>query len=368
MRLSEQFIDLERHPEEVAAEPDADAEGPPRGQPIPVVAAAALAHNLRRQAGMARRVMRRRWQAPSPRPTDSCGCRPTRWTSRRSLSRQAARHRRAPLTAVAASARSRRHFDVLRVPLDDAKRAAKALGGSVNDLFVAGAAGAPAPTTGPRAKRSTSCASRCRSAPGPTDRPAATPSPPPGCSCRPGHDPAERFAEISARLSVTKEERALGLTEVLAGLVNVLPTSVLVRVARRRSRRSTSPRRTCEGRRWPLYIAGAQIEGNYPLGPVAGTAFNLTTAVLQRQPRHGAARRPRRDRGAGALEGCIEESLRGAPRARLTCGSVTRRRPTVRRPPRPTSAAGGHRAGDRPPRRWRRARGSAPSRDRGRSR
>ena len=36
----------------------------------------------------------------------------------------------------------RRRFEVLRIPLDDTKRAAKALGGSVNDLFVAGAAGA----------------------------------------------------------------------------------------------------------------------------------------------------------------------------------------------------------------------------------
>ena len=26
----------------------------------------------------------------------------------------------------------------------------------------------------------------------------------------------------------------------------------------------------------PLYIAGALIEANYPLGPLAGTAFNLT--------------------------------------------------------------------------------------------
>src|SRR3954462_15344883 len=36
----------------------------------------------------------------------------------------------------------RRRFEVLRIPLDDTKRAAKALGGSINDLFVAGAAGA----------------------------------------------------------------------------------------------------------------------------------------------------------------------------------------------------------------------------------
>src|SRR5437763_359188 len=36
----------------------------------------------------------------------------------------------------------RRRFEVVRIPLDDTKRAAKALGGSVNDIFVAGAAAA----------------------------------------------------------------------------------------------------------------------------------------------------------------------------------------------------------------------------------
>jgi hypothetical protein len=35
----------------------------------------------------------------------------------------------------------RRRIEVLQVPLDDAKRAGKALGGSLNDVFVAAAAG-----------------------------------------------------------------------------------------------------------------------------------------------------------------------------------------------------------------------------------
>jgi len=31
------------------------------------------------------------------------------------------------------------------------------------------------------------------------------------------------------------------------------------------------------GAAFPLYIAGGRIEANHPLGPLAGTAFNLTT-------------------------------------------------------------------------------------------
>ena len=92
-----------------------------------------------------------------------------------------------------------------------------------------------------------------------------------------GEDPQERFVETTSRLSVTKGERALGFTELLAGLVNVLPTSLLVRVAKAQVDTVDFTTSNVRGAPWPLYIAGALIEGNFPLGPVAGTAFNLTT-------------------------------------------------------------------------------------------
>ena len=89
-------------------------------------------------------------------------------------------------------------------------------------------------------------------------------------------DPAEHFAAIQAELGRTRQERALALINGLAGLVNVLPTSVLVRIARQQVETVDFTTSNVRGAPIPLYIAGARIEANYPLGPLAGTAFNLT--------------------------------------------------------------------------------------------
>ena len=85
-----------------------------------------------------------------------------------------------------------------------------------------------------------------------------------------------RFEAVRERLAVTKRERALALTEGLAGVLNTLPTAVLVRVARQQAETvdfATSNLRAAE---FDLFIAGAEILANHPMGPTAGTAFNAT--------------------------------------------------------------------------------------------
>jgi hypothetical protein len=303
-----QFIDLERDPAPREATDDADARGgPPRGRPLPVLALEALAHNARRQAGAARRAAtgvagtivdpRRLVRVPGE-TVDVV----------QSLSRQAvvSGERRSPIWTERSLAR---HFDVLRVPLDDAKRAAKALGGSVNDLFVAAAAGGAGAYH--RAKGTPvdelriSMPVSTRSA-GTSGGNAFTPT---RVLVPTGPDPRERFVEINARLSVTKEERALGFTELLAGLFNLLPTSLLVRVAKSQVDTVDFTTSNVRGAPWPLYIAGALIEGNFPLGPVAGTAFNLTTLSYNGSLDMGL----HVDRAAveepDLLRACIEESF-----------------------------------------------------------
>jgi hypothetical protein len=63
----------------------------------------------------------------------------------------------------------------------------------------------------------------------------------------------------------------------MAGLVNVLPTSLLVRVARQQVETVDFTTSNVRGAPFDLFIAGAKIEANYPIGPLAGTAFNITT-------------------------------------------------------------------------------------------
>jgi hypothetical protein len=171
----------------------------------------------------------------------------------------------------------RRRFEVLRIPLDDTKRAAKALGGSVNDVFVAGAAGAAGAYHRANAvdvdelRISMPVSTRTdRSMGGNAFTPARV-LVPVGII-----DPVERFTAVRDRLNVTKKERSLAMAQSFAGVVNVLPTSVLVRFARQQTETVDFATSNVRGAPFDLFIAGAKIVANYPMGPTGGTAFNLT--------------------------------------------------------------------------------------------
>lgn len=163
------------------------------------------------------------------------------------------------------------------MPFDDAKRAAKALGGSLNDLFVTGAAEAAgryhrelgAPVDELRMAMPVSTRTD-RSAGGNSFAPTRVLVP---CDDRPLH---ERFDEVRRRLTATKGEPAIGLVGGLAGVINVLPTSVVVRFTRQQVETIDFTTSNVRAAPFELYIAGGRIEANYPMGPLAGTAFNLT--------------------------------------------------------------------------------------------
>jgi len=90
--------------------------------------------------------------------------------------------------------------------------------------------------------------------------------------------PKERFIDIRDRLTAKRSEvTGAGMFNNLAGLANLLPTSVMTRAARSQATRQDFATSNVRGPRAPRYISGAQIVGYYPFGPVAGTAFNLTT-------------------------------------------------------------------------------------------
>lgn len=170
-----------------------------------------------------------------------------------------------------------RRLELLRVPLAEAKAAATALGGSVNDLFVAGATGGagayhrafdvpveelrmamPISTRSEKSKGGNAFApTRVRV---PVDE-----------------DPRQRFREIHQRLGVTKEERAVGFAAAVAGLGNLLPAPLLVRMVRQQTATVDFTTSNVRGAPFPLYVAGAEILANHPIGPLAGTAWNLTT-------------------------------------------------------------------------------------------
>jgi diacylglycerol O-acyltransferase len=273
IRMSEQFIDIERD----ATEPITVRQPPPpdvqRG--LLETTADTLTHNLRRGLGIARRgAQEAATTLRHPERLVELG------TDGAELARSAARQ-----LLVTGSAKSplwtdrslRRQIEILQVPFDDARMAAKALGGSLNDLFVTAAAGGAAavhraagmPVDELRISMPVSTR-RDGSAGGNAFTPTRVVIPV-GIE-----DPAARFAAIRDRLAPTKGEKALSLVSGVAGLANLLPTSAMVRLARQQVETVDFAVSNVRGAPFPLFIAGARIEANHPVGPTGGTAWNLT--------------------------------------------------------------------------------------------
>lgn len=171
----------------------------------------------------------------------------------------------------------RRRLEVLDVSFDEARHTAKALGGSLNDFFVTGAAGAAgayhralgAPVETLRIAMPVSTR---------TDGSAGGNAFVPTRVVVPVdiEDPVERFTAIHGLLERTKREKVIGLVDQIAGFANLLPTSVLARFTLEQARTIDFTTSNVRAAPFDLYIGGALIEATYPLGPVSNTAFNLT--------------------------------------------------------------------------------------------
>jgi WS/DGAT/MGAT family acyltransferase len=316
VRMSEQYLDVTR-----------DAEGPPvprRGRPEVVPAEErsfvtttvdTLTHNLRRDLGIASRAT-----------TASLGmvCHPDRVvragrgaaTVTTGLAREVAQTdgRRSPLWTDRTLSWS---LELLEAPLDEVKRATKNLGGTVNDVFVAAAAGGAGAYH--RAKgvdvdelrMAMPVSTR-------TDRSATGNAFGVSRSLIPvGADPIARFDAVHAKLGNVRSEPVLTVMGALSGIANVLPTSVLVRLVRSQVETVDFTTSNVRGAPFDLFIAGARFEHNYPVGPLVGTAFNLTTLSycgsldMGLHVNRGAVEDP------ALLRDCVRESLEEL----IVCGS-----------------------------------------------
>ena len=94
----------------------------------------------------------------------------------------------------------------------------------------------------------------------------------------------------------------------MAGVANLLPTSVVTRVGRSQSAKMDFATSNLRGARRPLYMCGAQVLQNIPLGPVAGTAFNITTVSYNGTLDIGLAIDPRAVDDPADICRCIEDS------------------------------------------------------------
>ncbi|HUQ39193.1 MAG TPA: wax ester/triacylglycerol synthase domain-containing protein [Acidimicrobiales bacterium] len=170
----------------------------------------------------------------------------------------------------------RRHFEMLSTGLDAAKAAAKAAGATLNDFYVAalaGGAGAYHRARGaevPELRITMPISTR-------TDRSAG------GNAFTPTRvlvptlaDPAARMAAVHERLSSVKGERALGMTDAIAVAARGLPSALVMRLARQQVGTVDFAASNVRGAPFDLFIGGAMVLANHPMGPTGGTAFNAT--------------------------------------------------------------------------------------------
>jgi WS/DGAT/MGAT family acyltransferase len=170
----------------------------------------------------------------------------------------------------------RRSIKTARAPFRETKEAAKRLGGSLNTAFVTTAAEAASryhiefgePVDQLRASMAVSTR---------TDESGANAFSLVRMLVPTGEmSIAERFAAIAEATESARDATRGANLETLATVATALPTSVITRLARQQSQTIDFATSNVKGAPMPVYIAGAKLLENYPVGPLAGVAFNMT--------------------------------------------------------------------------------------------
>jgi diacylglycerol O-acyltransferase / wax synthase len=171
-----------------------------------------------------------------------------------------------------------RHLEIMSFPLDQALASAKALGGSLNDWFLTGIVngavayhderGVPLRTLNTSFVVST----RADKAIGGNSFTPSRFSAPAGPM-----DPVDRFKALSAAMAEKRSQvSGGGLLNGLAGVVNLLPTSLVTSVARSQAAKMDFATSNLRSSKRKYYTSRARVDEAFAFGPLAGTAFNLT--------------------------------------------------------------------------------------------
>ena len=86
----------------------------------------------------------------------------------------------------------------------------------------------------------------------------------------------ERFRAIHEATDVALTGSSNASLDALAALASALPTSLITRLARQQAHTVDFATSNVRGAPVPLFVAGARLMHNIPIGPLSGVAFNLT--------------------------------------------------------------------------------------------
>lgn len=173
----------------------------------------------------------------------------------------------------------RRRLETSQVSYHDLRAASKELGGTLNTAFVTAAAHAAgryhtslgAPVESLRASMAISTRTESEALAGGNAFTLARMIVPTA-----EMDIRERFQAVNEILTAAREGTSSATLDTIATFSTLLPTSVVTRLARAQSETVDFATSNVRGAGVPLYVAGAQMLENYPVGPLAGVAFNVT--------------------------------------------------------------------------------------------
>jgi WS/DGAT/MGAT family acyltransferase len=224
-----------------------------------------------------------------------------------------------PLSPLMVGRSLARQFEIDTFELAPFRQAAQALGASRNAVFVAGVTGGllayhermGAPCDALRMAIPVSL--RGNAGPGG----AVAVSPVGGNRFAPARvivplgpkDPAKRVKAVSRTLAQVAAEPGLTMADGLAGLISLLPASVLVPALRAQAHTVDFAASIVPGLRSGRFMAGAPVEASWPMGPRVGCAVNFTLLTCDDRLHLGVNLDPAAVADPAALMECVAESF-----------------------------------------------------------
>jgi hypothetical protein len=122
-------------------------------------------------------------------------------------------------------------------------------------------------------------------------------------------DPGKRAAAVGRSLADLAAEPGLTMADGLAGLISLLPASVLVPALRAQARTVDFAASIVPGLRSGRYMAGAPVAASWPMGPRVGCAVNFTLLTCDDRLHLGVNLDPAAVTDPAALMECLAESF-----------------------------------------------------------
>jgi WS/DGAT/MGAT family acyltransferase len=187
------------------------------------------------------------------------------------------------------------HFDTLTLPLDKAKKAARLADGKLNDAFVGGLVrglykyhlthGIDIDQLRMAIPISVRSADQENVA-GNAFVPARIELP------IDAEDPIETMRQIHEMVDEARGEPANNLVEPISNILNRLPTSATTALFGSMVKAVDFTSSNVPGAPFPVYLAGAKMLAQFPFGPLAGAALNITLLSYQNDLNIGIASDP----------------------------------------------------------------------------